>query len=311
MRSVFAKRTEISITRGIDRRRFTRLALAGAGSLLWGGRGLARQVSPVSFPPIKSTFNGVVMGCNSYSLPDLSIDDAIRAMVGIGFGECEIHPRHLEPGFGARSGAARENLRQWRLSVPLEEFEAVGQKFRDAGIFLYAYNFNFQSDVTDGEIERAFEMTRALGAEAMTAVGSNEVFRRLDPFAKKFKMRVGLHNERGIRTPEAFDAVRRGLSDYIAITLDIGHWVAGGADPVDFLSKHHHDIINLHIKDRKRDFGPDMPFGQGDTPIKEVLVMARDGEYGIPANIEWEIAGQDRVEAVRRCFEYCKQVLLS
>ena len=297
--------------RAIDRRDFTRLALAAAGSLLAGGYGLARQVSPVRLPPIKSTFNGVVIGCNSYSLEQLSMDEAIRAMVDIGFGECEIHPRHLEPCFDASRGLAREALRQWRLSVPLEEFEAVGRKFREAGLFLYAYNFNFESDVTDVEIERAFEMTQALGAKTMTAVGSNEVFRRLDPFAKKFQMRVGLHNEREIRTPEDFDAVRRGLSDYIAITLDVGHWVAGGSDPVDFLSKHHQDIINLHIKDRKKDFGPDMPFGQGDTPIKEVLLLARDGKYGIPANIESEIAGENPVEVVRSCFEYCKEVLLS
>ena len=174
----------------------------------------------------------------------------------------------------------------------------MGQKFRDAGIFLYAYNFNFQSDVTDGEIERAFEMTRALGAEAMTAVGSNEVFRRLDPFAKKFQMRVGLHNERGIRTPHAFDTVRRGLSDYIAITwTSATGWQVAPIRSI-FSPKNHHDIINLHIKDRKRDFGPDMPFGQGDTPIKRSF---GDGS-------RWRIwhTGQHRVGDCWRGSGWCR-----
>ena len=61
--------------------------------------------------------------------------------------------------------------------------------------------------------------------------------------------------------------------------------------------------IKLH-----RNEGPNLPFGQGDTPIRETLRLLRDQGWKIPANIEWEVDG-DRVAAVRQCLDYCRQVL--
>jgi sugar phosphate isomerase/epimerase len=308
----------------MDRRLFFGVAAAGAGAA-WGQK--------IQLPKISSTFKGVVVGCNTYSLPQLPIEEAIPVIAKIGFGEAEIHPRHMEPfspfggrGVSARAGAKgpakragmspadRQTLREWRLTVPLSQFENVGRKFRDAGLYVYAYNFNYRDDMTDGELERSFEMTRALGAQVITAAGSEgrELATRLDVFAKKHKIRVGLHNHAGtIRSEADYDAALKGLSEYSAMTLDIGHYVAANADPVALLRKRHDDIVALHIKDRKRNDGPDMPFGEGDTPIKEVLTLVRESKWRIPCNIEWEIAGDDRVEAVRRSFEYCKQMLLS
>ena len=294
----------------MNRRRF--MGMAAAGAVLSGGGARGQNVR---LPSIKSTFNGVVVGCNTYSLPQLPIAEALAAIAQIGFGEAEIHPRHMEPLSGPGTGPAdREKLREWRLTVPLSHFESVGKKFRDAGVFVYAYNFNYREDMTDPELERSFEMTRALGAQVITAAGSEgrELAKRLDLYAKKYKVRVGLHNHAGtIRSEADYDNALKGLSEYSVMTLDIGHYVAANADPVQLLRRRHDSIIALHIKDRKRNGGPDMPFGEGDTPIKDVLALVRQEKWGIPANIEWEIAGADRVEAVRRCFDYCKRTLLS
>ena len=96
---------------------------------------------------------------------------------------------------------------------------------------------------------------------------------------------------------------------HIAINLDIGHFVAAGFDPVKFLEEHHDHIVTLHIKDRKKDQGDNMPFGQGDTPIKEVLQVLKTKRYKIPANIEYEYKGADTVAEVRKCYEFCRQAL--
>ncbi|MBM3774925.1 MAG: sugar phosphate isomerase/epimerase [Acidobacteria bacterium] len=299
----------------MNRRDFLQTAAAGTASLLLGD---AARAQKISLPRIKSTFNGVVIGCNTYSLPELPFDQALAAIAEIGFGLCEIHPRHLEPFFGRGSSARAENrekLRQWRLSSGIAQSEAFGKKVKQAGLYLYAYNCNYQHDMTDAELERTFEMTRAMGARVITAAGDQEgreLTRRLDPLARKYKIRVGLHNHASsIRGEADYDAALKGLSEYMAMTLDIGHYVSANADPVPLLRKRHDDIVALHIKDRRRNGGSDMPFGQGDTPIKEVLALLRENKWTIPANIEWEIAGPDRVEAVRRSFEYCKQALLA
>lgn len=207
----------------------------------------------------------------------------------------------------------REELRQWRLSVDLAEFEKVGQAFHEAGVELYAFNYSFRADFTDAEIERGFEMAKALGAKAITASANVSVSQRVDKAAKKHDMRVGMHNHSHIRedefaTPENFQTAMKGTS-HIAINLDIGHFFGAGFDPVDFLEKHHDEIVTIHIKDKSKD-DVNMPFGQGDTPIVECLRLMRDKKYKIPANIEYEYKGGDTIAEVRKCFEYCKKALL-
>ena len=45
----------------------------------------------------------------------------------------------------------------------------------------------------------------------------------------------------------------------------------------------------MHLKDRKKGHGDNLPWGQGDdTPIKDVLLLLKKEKYGFPANIELE-----------------------
>jgi sugar phosphate isomerase/epimerase len=82
-------------------------------------------------------------------------------------------------------------------------------------------------------------------------------------------------------------------------------------DAVEYLDEHHDRIVSLHIKDRRRDQGPNVVFGEGDTPITAVLQRLRDRKWPIPAHIEYEYAGGDTVEEVKRCLEYCRKALTS
>jgi sugar phosphate isomerase/epimerase len=306
----------------ISRRKFTQFAAAGAGSLF-----AACSPSPepeTTAPPekaaapamINSTFQGVRIGCQSYSFRDRPVDQVIAAMAEIGIGECELWSAHLERmgGDSMTSEMTREQLRDWRLTVPLNEIEAVGRRFRDAGVRVYAFNYSFKDDFTDPEIERGFEMAKALGSEVLTASSNVTTANRIDPFAQKYGMRVGMHNHSRIEpnefaTPDDFAAAKEGNSNHIAINLDIGHFTAANFDPLAYLSEHHADIVTLHIKDRKRDQGDNVPFGEGDTKITEALHLLRDNKYDIPANIEYEYKGADTVAEVRKCFEYCKAAL--
>jgi sugar phosphate isomerase/epimerase len=291
--------------RTLSRRTFNQLALTSSAALALPSHAEAK---------IDSTFHGVTIGVQSYSFRDRLLDEAIAGMKEVGIGLCEMSQGHMEDREDAQKPGGRERLRQWRLSVPLAEFEAAGQKFRDAGIDLHAYNYSFKDDFTDQEIERGFEMAKALGARVITASANVATSKRIDPLAKRYKIRVGMHNHSRIRpnefaTPADWDAARKGMSEYIAINLDIGHFAAAGFDPLDYLAKHHGDIVTLHIKDRKKNQGDNVPFGEGDTPIKEVLALLRDKQYPIPANIEYEYKGEDTIAEMKKCFAYCKAAL--
>jgi sugar phosphate isomerase/epimerase len=105
---------------------------------------------------------------------------------------------------------------------------------------------------------------------------------------------------------------------YNGINLDIGHFTAANYDAVDFITKHHDRITNLHIKDRRKDHGPNVfPWGTGDTPIKPVLQLLKKNKYPFPANMELEgfnqyTAAQNNMSVVdlgKQCFAYLKTCL--
>jgi sugar phosphate isomerase/epimerase len=281
---------------------------------------------------IDSTISGVQIGVQSYSFRDRSLDAAIKAMVEDGLGECELFSPHMEPAQprpqraegaaapdqaarAAARAAAREELRKWRLTVPMEEIKAVRKKFDDAGIWLFAVNISFREDFTDPEIDRSFQMAQALGVKVITASSTLSVMPRVVPFAEKYKITVGVHGHSNIKdpnefaTPESFMKAMA-MSKYVGVNLDIGHFAAAGFDPIEFIEAHHDRITNLHLKDRKKNDGPGTPFGEGDTPIKQVLVLLKRKKYKLPANIEYEYRGTDDAAVeVKKCFQYCKDVL--
>lgn len=282
--------------------------------MLAGGAGLALLDRATAHDRIDSTFHGVTIGAQSYSFRDRSLDEAVKAMQEIGIGSCELWSGHIEPLRQTRRAEnGREKLREFRTKTPLSHFEAIGTQFHEAGIALNALNYSFRDDFSDQEIARGFEIANAMGARVITASGTVSVSKRVNPMAKRYNMLVGMHNHSRIRenefaTPADFADASMGHR-HIVVNLDIGHFVAAGFDPVAYIKEHHGRIVTLHIKDRKSNQGENLPFGQGDTPIKEVLAVLRDNRYDIPANIEYEYRGQDTVEEVRKCLAYCKEAL--
>jgi len=292
----------------ISRRDAGKLLLAGcAGALVPAGklRGATR---------INSVIRGVQIGAQSYSFRDRPLDACIEAFQAVGLGECELFEGHVDP-----PGLKGEELKKWRLEAPLSTFKEIRKKFDDAGILLYAYNYSFRKDFSDEEIERGFQMAQAMGVKYITASSNVSVAPRVDKYAQKYKIMVGFHghdqtsNPDEFSTPDTFARAMNGASRYIGVNLDIGHFTAAGGDPVAYITEHHAKIVTLHLKDRKKNHGDNLPFGEGETPIVPVLHLLRDKGWKIPANIEYEYGkpGMDTVAEVKKCFEYCKKALES
>ena len=82
--------------------------------------------------------------------------------------------------------------------------------------------------------------------------------------------------------------------------------------PVAFIKQHHDRITHVHVKDRKMHDGPNTPFGEGDTPIAEVLRLIRDQKWNIQATIEFEYkipSDSDRMTEIARAIKYCRDAL--
>ena len=273
----------------LSRREFGAIAASGlAASLL--------QTSPVT------------LGVQSYSFRDRPLADAIAGMQKLGLRSCELWQDHVEP-----RKIAREDLRRWRETVSLDHFHRIREQLTRASISLSAYNISIKDDFSGMEIDRAFDMAAALGAPLITSSSNVATVARIAPMAERRKMLVGMHNHSRL-DPNEFASARSlsealGKGDYIAVNLDIGHFTAANEDAVAFLKRHHDRIVTLHVKDRKRDQGPNVEFGAGDTPIVEVLKLVRDNKWPIPLNIEYEYKGGDSVDEVGKCLAYCRRAL--
>jgi sugar phosphate isomerase/epimerase len=159
-----------------------------------------------------------------------------------------------QPDAAARAAArtaAREELRKWRLSVPLDYFHGIRQKFSDAGINLVAYNFSFNETFADEEIDRGFEMAKALGVQFITASSTVAAAKRVAPFADKHQMVVAMHGHSNTKDPNQFAkpesfSQAMAMSKYFKINLDIGHFTAAGYDAVPYIEENHANIVLLH-----------------------------------------------------------------
>ena len=290
----------------ISRRDAGKLLIAGSAGV-WA---VSRNGWTAAY--IDSVIRGVQIGAQSYSFRDRDLDACIEAFKTVGLGECELVDSHVTPKLEG------EELRKWWLTAPPSHFHEIRTKFDSAGVKLYAFTFAFRKEITDEEIDRGFQAARALGVKYITSSSNVSVAPRVDKYAQKYKITVGFHGHDQtsdpdeFSTPESFARAMKGASTYIGVNLDIGHFVAAGGDPVAYIREHHQKIVALHIKDRKKNHGDNLPFGQGDTPIVEVLRLLRDNKWKIPANIEYEYgegANLDTVAEVKKCYEYCKQAL--
>jgi sugar phosphate isomerase/epimerase len=221
----------------------------------------------------------------------------------------------LTPEQQAAQQAAAAARASWRTTVSMDKFAALRKLYNDAGVTLAAYRFTLTATMTDAEYDYTFRAAKALGASQVTMElpASPEVSQRIGTFAARHQLRVGYH----LHTTATLTAWDQAIaqSPMNGIQLDIGHYVAGTSEsPIPFIQKHHARIASLHLKDRKRgnNGNVNMPWGQGDTPIAEVLQLMKKERWTFPAFIELEYPtpeGSTKTDEVAKCVAYCKAAL--
>jgi sugar phosphate isomerase/epimerase len=215
--------------------------------------------------------------------------------------------------------AAQKAIADWKMAANASTWKGVRKKFNDAGVDVQILCYNMGNAIKDDEIDYAFQMARDMGVRAISCSATVTVAKRVAPFADKYKIMWGGHGHADIfddeqfAKPETFRKIMS-YSKYIGVNLDIGHFVAAGFDPVTFIPEVHDRITNLHLKDRTKPdkcmVSANLEWGQGQTPIKEVLLLMKKNKYKFPANIEFEYQtpqGSDSVAEVAKCYEYIKK----
>ena len=311
-------------------------SLASLGLVFMGKNTLAANSFFLANP--NSKIKGVQIGAITYSFRSMpgSAEQLIQYLKEAGISAIELMGDPAEAYAGSPVGnmpkMTREEYmktmeernakaRAWRETASMDKFVELRKLFNDAGITIYAYKPDAALGVksTDGEIDYAMRAAKALGATSVNVeIPTNaDHSKRLGEFGLKHKVYVGYHAHLQA-TDTAWD-LALSQSPYNAINLDCGHYIAAGganttASLLAFIEKNHTRITSMHIKDRKNKVNgtKNMPWGEGDTPLKEVLTLLKTKKYKIPASIELEYdipAGSDAVKETKKCFEYAKAIL--
>lgn len=316
-----------------SRREMGKLALAG----LPGAALLSRSASLFGQSKPNSLINGVQLGTITYSyrsMPDQSGEATLRYIVDSGISAIELMNGPAEqfagaPASGRRGGgrgqpltpeqqaeqrAAAERLKQWRLSVSMDRYKALRTLYNDAGVSIYAFKL-LDPAMSDEEFEYVFNVSEALGCTHTTLELPTDVaqLKRIGAFAERRKIYAAYHTHLQANMT-AFDQAFA-VSKANMANVDLGHWVAGtGESPIPFLEKFHDRISSFHLKDRQTpaNGAGNLPWGTGDTPLKEILQTVKRNGWTMPATIELEYEvpqGSDAVKEVSKCLQFCKDAL--
>lgn len=260
-------------------------------------------------------YRGVRLGVGTYSFRGLKLDDFIRIVAAAKIGGIELESPFVEP---VLPPAQRDALRHWRLTVKLDELKSIRKKLDRAGISAYAYSLPINDSFTDEELDRVMLMTKALGSPVLNTSTTLPVARRIAKFAEEHKLLVGLHPNgvasdstsigSGLSYLKAFE-----ISPRIYANPDLYLFRNWGPDPIAFLKQIHSRITTLHFHDRKLNQTPQLwaPFGEGDTPTKELLLLARNEKYQFTFSIEriYTTPNFDQLTEILNSLHYCERVL--
>lgn len=124
---------------------------------------------------------------------------------------------------------------------------------------------------------------------------------------------MGYHNHTQVNA-HSWD-VALAQSPYNGINFDVGHYAAAtNESPIPFIKEHHDRITCLHLKDRRFRIngGRNMPWGQGESSLKDILQLLKTEQYPFPAGIELEYRipqGSTATAEIAKCLQFCKEAL--
>ena len=210
-----------------------------------------------------------------------------------------------------------EEMKAWRVALPVSKFESVKKLFDDAGIKIHIVKFS-PARWSDEEIDYAFNAAKALGAKGVTDEIGEESVKKLAPFAEKHGMYAIFHNHMQFATPGFTYDTFLAVSPAVMMNFDTGHFFGStGLHPNTILEKYHDRIVSIHMKDKtgpKNDpANTNQVWGQGESPIADILLLLK--EKGWPINVDIELEydvkpWSNAVKEVKTCVQYARQILM-
>jgi sugar phosphate isomerase/epimerase len=262
---------------------------------------VALSASAMAAKKIDSVVHGIQFGLQTYIFtriglpPESLVDTVIASMVESGLGECDFFAQMVDPAL-----------------LP-EQYRAIRKKFDDAGIDIHGISGYRVTNETD--LQRTFEIANILGARLVTLTVTLPVARQIAPLVEKSPFRVGIQgnpsmnptNPDTIARPEQYEEAVA-ISKSYGMSFDIGDAAGSGYDTLTFVEAHLDRFDLIYLKDRRKDH-TSVPWGEGDTPLAQVLRLVRDRKPSIRCYIDCDYKTSNRPADVKQSFDYAKHAL--
>ena len=271
------------------------------------------------FLKLKTKFKPIQeIGLQSYSLKQFKINEVFELLQDLNIRTCELWDGHIQPfELMWRKGMSKEEndlriieLKNWSKKLDLRSINQLYNKFSAAGIYIHSYNGSFSKSDDDDQIHQVFDVAKRLKTSIITTSAKYDQLLRIKSYVSQNHFTIASHNH-SIQKDENYIASGDSLiratdinpNDF-KINLDIGHMTAANEDCLAFISKNHRRICSLHLRDRKKNQGPVVPFGKGDTKILEVVELLQNNYPEIAMFIELDYPFENAYSELKYSIDY-------
>jgi len=267
----------------------------GAGGLSVTGLAGTSTASPAREGD-RGDWRGLRVGVATYSLRELSLEDAIAAIRRVDLAYASIKSFHLP------------------LESDPEQRQGVAAQFQAAGIApLSCGNITLKNDPAD--VRRAFEYARDAGIPTIVCAPDPGALPLLDGMVKQFDLRIAIHNhgpeDEHFPSPYAvWDAVGS-YDERIGLCIDVGHTARAGVDPAESIRRCRGRLYDLHLKDLDTTApeGRSVEMGRGVLDVGAILEALLEVGYPHLVSFEYEKDPEDPLPGLAESVGYVKGVL--
>ena len=234
-------------------------------------------------------FGGFRMSLATYSLRKLPVDQALQETKAFGVKTVEINPVHLPVG------------------SPAEKIQEVKGLLEKSGIQAYAFGVLYPDKFKESPekaIRDAFAQAKEVGIRVISADPDPKHIAFLEELAVKNDIRVGIHNHGPNSRYDKLEQVQKlieGRDARIGATVDIGHYMRSGEDPVALIRALGKRMHGFHLKDVKA--GQAVVVGKGDLDLVGTLRALREAKYEGAVSLEYEVKEVEPLEGIRQCLD--------
>lgn len=272
----------------LTRRRF--LASTAASAAISFGWPRARAADD-------STPGKYILGLQSYSLRNFSVDEAIEHTRELGLHTIEFFDRHFPLNSNPEQIAAMKT----KLAKP--DIRALGHGVN-------GFTKNHEAN------RRIFEFAKNAGIRNLSADPTEDSFDSLDRLVDEYDIRIAIHNHgpnaRYDKINDVLDAIK-GHDKRIGACADLGHYIRSGEDPVKAIHLFEGRLYGIHLKDFDEPKGNAKGVILGKGQLDVVGVFRALNKVRFPADgslsIEYEEKPDDPLDDLRQCVAISREAM--